>query len=159
MNYMKLVGMYQVLDVKMIKSKDCKLDTKVMLSQNAIPFPRGKIVSQANCSQFGTMCVIVEWDDGKLERVALDFLYLEREGLVKEAELAEKLESIEKEWIIIKNKIKYNLDQATELIKYATEMSYTAGYALEKAYDCDELLDVIAESKIVPGWTNSSRNC
>lgn len=127
-----------------MREQDYKIDMPVGLLVGE-HIKRGKTVGPIYKSSLGTKMALVEWSNGKIEKIGFTYLLTEEEANVKEAELqaaADKLlaeaakanearEQLEREWTETFHKvhpeIQAKLEQASNLIKEAVALSEAHG--------------------------------
>jgi hypothetical protein len=144
--------------VKMsVKKEDCTIDTRVALVGAVAPFRKGKIAGPVSWHS-GVNCdvVIVEWDDGRLDKTTLKSLLLLSDAVAEEKRLiaAEKAR-LEKDFET-ERQVQEKVTQASDLIKEAAKIAKSVGKSLCDMPDISDDVENIVE---VAGWSTSSWHC
>lgn len=138
-----------------METKECKLNRRIALTGKKYPLQKGAIVGPTSVHPTAGEVVLVEWDNGLIQKVTLRSLLDEGEADEKEAELQEEQQKLEDEWEDTEKKIKAKLTAASVLIKDAATIASKAGKDLPHM----EVASVLEYAMDDAGWSTSSWHC
>lgn len=143
--------------VKMsVKKEDCTIDTRVALIGSGTPFRKGKIAGPVSWHS-GVNCdvVIVEWDDGRLDKTALKSLLLLPDAVKEEKRLADiEKARLEKEFEA-ERQVQEKMTAACALIDEAAQIAKSVNRELSEMDQASDLEDSMRDA----GWSTSSWHC
>lgn len=133
---------------------------RVALKGESVPLQRGTVVGAAK-PQVGSLnvpldSVIVEWDNGAVQKVTIRSLILESQVEAEEAKMMKENEKLEEEFADLTTQIQEKLAQAAKLISESTSLAEEAGTDLQSLYDeTRPLMRALDDA----GWSTSSMRC
>lgn len=138
-----------------MKSIDCTVKTRVGHISYGSMF-RGTVLTPVTQRPDGVEMVVVEWDNGNVQKMQVKLLMPEEDLVKEEARLkAEKLR-LDEEFAILAAQVKTKADAAAALINEAQAIAKTINKeARHMGNACDLLQDALDDS----GWYQSSVNC
>jgi hypothetical protein len=138
-----------------MEAKECTLKRRVALAGNTSPLQKGTIVGPVTPHPTAGEVVIVEWDNGQIQKVTLRSILTTEDAAVKEAELEAAAAKLEDEFSEVEKKIKEKMTKAGKLIAEAAKLAESVGQELpdmDAAYTLQSAMDKA-------GWRTSSWGC
>lgn len=134
--------------------------TRVALKGNALPLQRGSVVGDARQQQSGLGvpldAVVVEWDNGVIQKITLRSLLLESEADFEETKLKKEQEKLEGEFEETRQKIAVKMNAAATALREAASLAQTSGSDLQDFYD---EVRPFMRAMDDAGWSTSSLSC
>lgn len=138
-----------------LKPEQATVGAVVYLAQKQAPLKRGKIVGPVD-NKHGNNLVIVEWDDGGLNKPQINSLLAEEAGKAEEQRLLEEQARFEQEYEQVRTECGSKLAKAAQLIREAATLADSKGADLQEMYDETRDLERAMEAA---GWRTSSWHC
>lgn len=138
-----------------MEAKDCTLKRFVALAGQKSPLQRGHIVGPVSLHPTAGEVVIVEWDNGQIQKVTLRSILSNEEAMVRETELHAAAAKLEEEFSDVEKKIKEKMVKAGKLISEAAKLAETVGQELPEMGVTGPLEAAMDRA----GWRTSSWGC
>jgi hypothetical protein len=138
-----------------MEAKDCTLKRHVALAGQKAPLQRGYIAGPVSLHPTAGEVVIVEWDNGQIQKVTLRSLLTTEEAMAKEVELEAAAQKLEEEFSDVEKKIKEKLAKAGKLISEAAKLAESVGQELPEM----GVTGVLESAMDRAGWRTSSWGC
>lgn len=138
-----------------MEAKDCTLKRHVALAGQKAPLPRGHIAGPVSVHPTAGEVVIVEWDNGQIQKVTLRSLLTTEEAMAKEVELNAAAQKLEEEFSEVELKIKEKMVKAGKLISEAAKLAESVGQELPEMGVTGALQSAMDRA----GWRTSSWGC
>ena len=136
--------------------QNCKVGTRVAFIDKWQPCNKGVVKSKVEPYMNHGLMVIVEWDNGLLEKVNLSSLITEAEGIAQDARIREEQDRLEADWAQVESLVTEKLNAAAALINEANALASKAGKELHEMWDStSHLMDAMDDA----GWRTSSMSC
>lgn len=139
-----------------MQAKDCVLNRRVALTGSKYPLQKGTIAGPVSQHPTAGEVVVVEWDNGQIQKVTLRSLLDDDESTIKEMELENEQLRLEEEWNETEKKIKDKISKASKLILDASKLAEESGKTLADMYSIQHELERAMDSA---GWNTSSWHC
>jgi hypothetical protein len=135
--------------------KDCKIGTRVALLGDSYPCKKGSIKSKPEAHKLD-LVVIVEWNDGCLQKIYTKNLVTEAEGVAEDIRICKERERLENEWQKTEATVRLKMQEAADAVDEASRLTRKAGKDLSDMYDITSpLINAISDA----GWSTSSWSC
>jgi len=135
-------------------------DQRVALRGNSTPFQRGTVVGTTKpmTSGLGVQlpAVVVEWDNGNVQKVTARSLMNESEADAEEAKLTAEQSKMEEEFEVARAKIAAKMNESAAALREAAKLAKEAGADLQDFYDETRPL---LRAMDAAGWSTSSLSC
>lgn len=142
---------YIVKENKMNK-KDATIGAVVYLNAKKSPLVKAKIIALIPNEDK----LVVEYENGDMRKCSLSELLNHKEGILKNQALIKEEERLEVEWAMTASNCQDKINEATQLIKEATELRKSKNSSVDDMpLDLYELHDAVEDL----GWQTSSMNC
>lgn len=143
-----------------MSNKKFTAQTRVALKGTSIPLARGTVVGDARQQQSSLGvpldAVVVEWDNGVVQKITIRSLMLESEAVAEETRLAREQEKMEGEYEETRKEIAEKMNAAAMALREAATLAQTAGSELQDFYDeVRPFLRAMDDA----GWSTSSLSC
>jgi hypothetical protein len=139
-----------------MKASECTLKARVGFISGYGGVSRGSVIVEPTTLPNGQEVVVVEWDNGGIQKLGVSSLVPEAEIAAEEARAKAEKERLEAEFAVVAAKVKEKADAAAALINEAQELASTIGREARYMNDaCDNLQDALDSS----GWYQSSYSC
>jgi hypothetical protein len=138
-----------------LKQEQAVVGAVVYQASKQAPLKCGKIVGPFDNSQ-GNKLVIVEWNDGHLNKMQLNTLLSEADGLAENKRLLDEQERLEHEFEQVQSECATKLQQAARLVREASTLARSKGQDLQEMSEATYDLENAMESA---GWRTSSWHC
>lgn len=116
---------------------------------------RGQIIAPLD-NTHGNNLVVVEWDGGHIQKMQLNLLLSEADGVAENQRLTEEKERLEREFQQVQSECATKLQQAARLVREASTLARSKGQDLQEMSDATYDLENAMESA---GWRTSSWHC
>jgi molybdopterin converting factor small subunit len=144
------------LEQMSIKPEQCVIGTIVFLNGKSLPLRRGTIVGLVTPHPTPGDIVIVEYDDGRIDKTAIKSLLSEVDGLAEQTRLEEVGRKLEEEFAKVEAECTAKLNEAAELIREAGKLADDKGVDLQEMYDATRGIERAMDAA---GWRTSSWHC
>jgi hypothetical protein len=134
-----------------IKADQCSIGTVVYLSGMNAPLAKGKIAGPVTKN-----IVIVEWNDGRLDKRDIKVLLNEVDGIAENQRLVDEQSKLEDEFAKAEEACRAKLEEAAKLINEAAAIAESGGVDLQEMYDATRPLERAMDNA---GWRTSSWHC
>jgi methionine synthase II (cobalamin-independent) len=134
-----------------IKAEQATIGAVVFASGHKAPLAKGKIAGPVTGN-----IVIVEWDDGRLDKRQLNSLLTEVAGSAEDKRLQDEAERLEKEFAEVEQVCKTKLQQAAQLVREAAKLADAKNVDLQDMHEATHDLEYAMEAA---GWRTSSWHC
>lgn len=138
-----------------IKEEQCIVGTVVYLAAKEAPLRKGKIAGPIDPNLLAST-VIVEWDNGNLNKQQIKFLLSEIDGAAENKRLLEEQERLEKEFEQVEQECAAKLEKAGKLIREAAKLAESHGKDLQEMYEATRGVENAMRDA---GWNTSSWHC
>lgn len=142
-----------------LKPEQAVLGAVVYAAGKEAPLRKGKIAGPIDNSH-GNNLVIVEWTEGwgvgQLNKMQLNALLSEADGLAETTRLVAEKEKLEREYEQVRTECGSKLAKAAQLIREAATLADSKGADLQEMYDETRDLERAMEAA---GWRTSSWHC
>lgn len=139
-----------------MKVEECTIGAVVYLVGTEAPLRKGKVAGVTSKHPTAGDVVIVEWDSGSINKVAVDKLLTEEVGKALQDRLEEDAKKLEEEFEKVQKACKDKLQKAAELISEAAKLAQSHGQELMDMYDAVGPLERAMDHA---GWSTSSWHC
>ena len=141
-----------------------KTNDRVALRQKEVKkgetLQRGTVVGQAKAQVSGLGVpldtLVVEWDNGNVQKVTARSLMHESEAAAEEQKLEEEASKLEQEFEKARSRIAAKMDEAAQCLREATKIAEASGTELQSFY---EEVRPLMRAMDAAGWSTSSLNC
>ncbi len=134
-----------------LKPEQACVDAIVYASGTAAPLSKGTIVGPLNNDH-----VIVEWAHGEFERIKLDKLLSETDGITENQRLLDESRQLESDFRSVQSECRTKLAEAAKLIDEAAKLADKHGHYL---LEMDDAVDPLEQALDAAGWNTSSWHC
>lgn len=137
-----------------MKASDCTLQARVGWINYGSTY-KGTIITPVT-QRGGIETVVVEWDNGGVQKMDIKLLLPESELVAEANRLHQEKLRLEEEFNVVAAKVKEKADAAAALINEAQELADTVHREARFMGDACDLLQEALDSS---GWYQSSQNC
>lgn len=138
-----------------LKPEQAIIGAVVYASGTKAPLQKGKVVSPID-NTHGNYTVIVEWENGRLDKRQIRSLLFEVDGIAENQRLLDEEDRLEREWLQVEQECSAKLAEAAKLVREAAVLAESKGKDLQEMHDATyELERAMGDA----GWRTSSWHC
>lgn len=138
-----------------LKPEQAVIGAVVYKAAKSAPLQRGKILAGLD-NTHGNNIVVVEWDDGHINKPQINGLLSEADGLAENKRMLEEQERLEREFEQVQSECASKLQQAARLVREAAALARAKGQDLQDMSEATSDLEYAMEAA---GWRTSSWHC
>lgn len=138
-----------------LKPNQIVIGAVVYKAAKSAPLQRGKILAGLD-NTHGNNIIVVEWDDGHINKPQINGLLSEADGLAENKRLLEEQERLEREFEQVQSECASKLQAAARLVREAATLARSKGQDLQEMSEATYDLENAMEAA---GWRTSSWHC
>ena len=138
-----------------LKPEQAIIGAVVYAVGNKGPLAKGKIAGPLD-NTHGNNLVIVEWDNGQLDKRQIKSLLSELDGAIESKRLLDKAAKLEQEFAEVEKACKDKLQKAAKLVREAAKLASDKDIDLQEMSEATGDLEYAMEEA---GWRTSSWHC